>query len=110
MKHSFLTYLIFGLSIQQSISTPLSENECGLYLCPSSPDYATNYLKNGCNDDDLSVIQPSASFNQEILMESQKEYNTKLNKILLLGGISSMSSMMIGYLFGRFDQTFYTKD
>lgn len=80
-----------------------SSEECGSYLCPSIPEYATQYLKDGCHGDF------SESLNQQkmmIMMEVQKEYNTKLNNVLLFGCISSAASLAIGYLYGKFDQTF----
>jgi hypothetical protein len=93
------TTIALGKSIQDPVARH-DAKECGTYLCPSIPTYATAYLQSGCYGEFQEYIRQNHILKGEVQIKEKTDGSDK-NIIILLSGMSGVISFLVGYLYGK---------
>ena len=116
-----LIFLSLTSVVGKSIEDPVARHdakECGVYLCPSIPTYATTYLQNGCNGEFQEYIHKNILLKEALLPShldfQQQNEPGKLEekrdlRFIGIGLFSGIVSLFIGFFYGKYDDYMKTK-
>lgn len=113
MKYLNIIYLSFFVSVfSKSIEDPVAKhdaNQCGTYLCPTIPSYATRYLQSGCNGEFKDYIEHEITTESKTNIEninlieekSISKEGVNNNVVIVMGIMSGIISFGVGYFYGK---------
>ncbi len=101
-----ITMSIITSILGKSIEDPVARhdaNQCGTYLCPSMPAYATEYLQSGCEGEFQEYMKVETEVKSSALYRVEKEERESAPySFFLFTGVLSAS---IGYLYGKYEDS-----